>query len=76
MDAKSDPSMRTGIKIMEQMTAAMFEEAQMKCYDDLRLDFAVDDINRCWLIKACSLDFMTLKPAQEYHESPHKEKFI
>jgi len=48
----------------------------MKCFDDLRIDFAVDEINRFWLLRACSTDFITLKPAAEYHESPHKEKFI
>ena len=58
------------------MAEALWEDAGLHCFDDLRLDIAVDDIGRCWLYRAASQDFVDFKPPEEYNESPNKEKFI
>lgn len=48
----------------------------MKCFDDLRVDMVVDELSKCWIVKICSLDYLTLKPPQEYNESPNKAKYL
>ena len=62
--------------MIDQIAKCLFEVTQAKCFDDLRIDLVVDEIDRCWLVCASSLDFIDLRPPEEYHESPNKEKFL
>ena len=47
-----------------------------ECFGDLRVDFQVDGMGRCWFINACSQDYLDFLPLQEFKESPHKQNLI
>jgi hypothetical protein len=58
----SKQNLQYGATILDQIAKHLYQEAGLKCFDDLRVDLGVDDTNGCWLIRACSLDFRDLKP--------------
>ena len=69
-------NLKNGVEVLPQVARCLFGDAHMKCFDDLRVDLAVDDVDQCWIVRICSLDYQALKPPEEYHDSPHKDKFI
>jgi hypothetical protein len=76
IDLSSSRNLQQGAEHLKIVARHLKNAAQMQCFDDLRVDMVVDELQKCWIVRICSLDFMSLKPAQEYTESPNKAKYL
>lgn len=73
---KSDKIFMNTVDLITQLTHLLRSVNGADCFGDLRLDFSIDCTGKCWLINACSNDYLEFSPLDGFEESPYKTRYL